>query len=116
MWTTSVPPAPSVPVQESTFEVIAHASGPVVFAASIVQVIPGPVGSASCTRAPDASPAPVLPAVTVKPIDVPALTGPGSAVLVIDRFGHFTCVLASAVSVPVLLAVSVAVLLYVAQL
>src|SRR5205807_1139245 len=75
-----------------------------------------PAGRVSLTVTACAVPGPALLTVMSKPMLSPALTGPtGLAVLVIDRFGHWTATLAVAVAEPSLLAAPVAVLLTVAQ-
>src|SRR5438270_6220658 len=75
-----------------------------------------PAGRVSLTVTACAVPGPALLTVMSKPMLSPALTGPtGLAVLVIDRFGHWTATLAVDVAEPSLLAAPVAVLLTVAQ-
>src|SRR5579859_736704 len=85
-------------------------------AGSIVHAMPGPVGNVSLMVTPVAVPGPPLATTIVKPIVSPALTGFGSAVLVTVTDGHCTVVDADLVCVGALLDVSVAVLVYVAQL
>src|SRR5438270_2047523 len=75
-----------------------------------------PAGRVSLTVTACAVPGPALLTVMSKPMLSPALTGPtGLAVLVIDRFGHWTTTLAVEAAEPSLLAAPVAVLLTVAQ-
>src|SRR5438093_1571932 len=65
-------------------------------AASIDQVRPALAGNVSLTATPVAVPVPAalpLDTVITKPIEVPALTVPASAVLVILRTGHWTVML-----------------------
>jgi hypothetical protein len=59
---------------------------------AIVQEMPEPVGSGSLRVTDFAAPGPLFPTVIVKPMFVPALTLPASAVLLIVRFGHCTVV------------------------
>jgi len=81
------------------------------------QLIPAPPGSGSLSVALLAVPVPLFVTAMVNPIGDPALTDAASAVLLMARLGHFTCVEADAVmSGLTLLAWAVAVLLYVAQL
>src|SRR5438067_2025498 len=79
---------------------------------AIDQSTPGPPGSGSSITTPVAVPVPataLLLAVTVNPICSPALTDAASAVLTRLTSGHSTLVVASSLSGPLLLAVSVAV-------
>src|SRR5437870_13628815 len=54
---------------------------------SMVQVTPASAGSGSLRVTPVAVPGPELPTLTVKPTEVPAVTGVASAVLVMARLG-----------------------------
>jgi hypothetical protein len=78
--------------------------------------IPVPVGNVSVSVTEFAVPGPVFPAVSVYPIDDPADTVAASAVFVSVRLGHCTVVVADACTDVVLLADSVAVFAYAAQL
>ena len=63
-----------------------------VDAGEIDQLIPVPVGSGSLTPTLFAVPGPAFDTVTVKPIGFPAETVAASAVLVIERLGHWTTI------------------------
>jgi hypothetical protein len=83
----------------------------------IDHAIPAPVGRASLSDTDFAVPGPALLTVIVNPMFDPALTDAASAVLVIERFGHCTMIDACAGgTAPLLLAATVAELLYVPQL
>src|SRR5689334_11625569 len=65
------------------------------------QLMPSPPGSGSLRTTLRAMPVPaalLFVTVTVKPTFVPAETGVASGVFVMDRFGHWTVMLASAVT------------------
>jgi hypothetical protein len=82
-----------------------------VDAGSMLQLMPGPPGSASVKARPVASPSPLLLRVTVKPICSPALTVASSAVFSTSMSAHRTSVEALALSEPSLPVVTEAVLL-----
>jgi predicted ATPase len=94
---------------------IEHVPGP-PYAGLMLQLIPVPVGKVSLSVAAVAVPTPVLPAVSVYPIDAPAVTVDASAVFVRLSAGHCTVVVADACIEAELLALKVAVLAYDAQL
>ena len=73
----------------ATAGAIEHDPGP-AYAGLMVQGNPVPAGRESLKLALVAVPAPVLLAVTVKPMAVPALTVAASAVLLAARLGHST--------------------------
>src|SRR5438045_3625125 len=82
----------------ATLPVIEQVPGP-AYAGSMLQSTPLPEGSGSSSMTALAVPVPsetALLTVTVNPIGSPALTGVASAVLVIDRSGQSTVVLADA--------------------
>src|SRR5437870_1623460 len=83
--------------------------GPVL----IDQLTPDPPGSGSLTVTERATPVPAAPELateTVNPIRSPALTVPASAVLVTDRAGAWTTMVAEADTLGALVAEAVAVL------
>jgi hypothetical protein len=94
---------------------IEQVPGP-LYAGLMLQLTPVPDGKGSLSAAAVAVPAPVLPAVSVYPIDAPATTVAASAVLVIANAGHCTVVVADDCFDVELLALNVAVLAYAAQL
>jgi hypothetical protein len=82
----------------------------------MLQIIPVPVGRVSASVTDVAAPAPLLPAVSVYPIDAPAVTVAASAVFVRVNVGHCTVVVADACTEAAFVAENVAVLAYTAQL
>jgi len=96
MWIGMLAPlAMSPKLQPSTWvptgPVIEQDPGP-VYAGLIIQSTPDPAGRGSFRVTAVAVPGPALLTVTVKPIDVPVLTGVASAVLVMCSPGHCTVV------------------------
>jgi hypothetical protein len=89
--------------------VIAHVPG-LVYAGLMLQLTPVPVGKVSLSVADVAVPAPVLLAVSVYPIDAPAVTVAASAVFVRLSAGHCTVAVAVDCTELALLALAVAVL------
>src|SRR5438552_4076872 len=77
---------------------------------SMVQVTPASAGSGSLRVTPVAVPGPPLDTVTVKPTEVPAVTGVASAVLVMARPGALTTMVAKSWTDPAFVADAVAVL------
>src|SRR5438552_18381457 len=71
---------------------------------SMVQSTPVRAGSGSLRVTPVAVPGPLSPTSTVKPTEVPAVTGVASAVLVIARPGPLTTIVALECTVTALLA------------
>ena len=82
----------------------------------MLQLTPVPVGNVSLNVAAVADPDPVLPAVSVYPIDAPAGTVAASAVFVSVNAGHCTVVVADACTDAAFVADRVAVFAYAAQL
>jgi hypothetical protein len=114
--TCAVAPDDRLPkLQFSAPLAIEHVPGP-PYAGLILQLTPAPVGNVSLSVADVAVPAPVLLAVSVYPIDAPAVTVAASAVFVRLSTGHCTVVVADAFTEMLLLALTVAVLAYAAQL
>jgi hypothetical protein len=69
--------------------VMVHVPGP-EYAGEIDQETPSPMGNGSLIVTPCAPPGPKFVTVTVKPIALPALTVPASAVFVVVSDGHCT--------------------------
>src|SRR5438477_642210 len=93
----------------SEHERVCDPAGPVIEQAeplwdAMVHVIPVREGSGSFTVTAVAVPGPPLPTVTVKPTEVPAVTGVASAVLVIARPGPLTTIVAKSCTWAALLA------------
>jgi len=106
--------APQLRVWFGAVPVTAHAipEGMVLPPVSKTQLTPllALLGSGSLKVVPTASPAPLLPSVTWKPMGLPALALDASAVLVIVKVGQLTVVVAWPDPPPPLLEVNVAVL------
>ena len=93
---------------------IEHVPGPLKLL--IFQVIPVPEGRVSLNVADVAAPVPLFVAVSVYPIEEPAVTVAASAIFVKARFGHCTIVVADACTALLFAAESEAVFEYAAQL
>ena len=101
-------------VQVSTPPLMPQVAPP---SSATVQDRPASVGSVSVIDTPVAAPAPMFVTLILKPMSVPALTLPASAVLSIAMLAHSTSVEAESCGEPSLCdAVTVAVLSYVPQL
>ena len=87
-----------------------------LYAGLMLQLTPAPDGRGSLSAAEVAGPGPALVAASVYPMDVPAETDAASAVLVRPSTGHCTVVVADDCTELPLLALSVAVFEYAAQL
>jgi hypothetical protein len=107
--TDTVPVGAKLPkLQLSVPLVIAHVPCP-PYVGLMLQLIPAPVGNVSLSVADVAVPDPVLLAVSVYPIDAPAVTVDASAVFVRLSAGHCTVVVADDCTELALFALNVAV-------
>src|SRR5271154_3349171 len=115
MWTETEPPGARVPmVQVRVWDPAAPLMAQPVTGVVMDHTTPdpaGPAGRGSVMTTPVAVPEELLATVTVKPMLVPAETLAASAVLVMVRPTATTVVVAEAVPVGALVAVTVAVLL-----